>query len=74
VPPKLDGGLNLKDAVDAQDALVVYVNIMTSVQLVPYPAVAHVRVSFMDLLDLVRNSFVLLFMAALQMLQPSVIR
>jgi hypothetical protein len=74
VPPELDGGLNLKDAVDAQDALVADVNIMTSVQLVSYPAVAHVRVSFMDFLDLVRNSFVLLFMAALLMLQPSVIR
>ena len=74
MPSELDGGLDVERTVDAQDAFVVNVDVMASVQLIPYPAVAHIRVGFMNFLHLLGDALVFLLMEALWMTEPSVIR
>jgi hypothetical protein len=68
-----NGGLDMKGAVNAENALVVHMDVVVSVQLVTYSPVSHIRMCFMDFLDLTRNAFVLQLMVTLRVLQPSVI-
>ncbi len=50
MPPELDGELDVERTADAQNALVVDMDNHVHVQLVPYPAVAHIRVGRMEFL------------------------
>ena len=70
---EFDGGLDAERTIDAQDAFVVDVDVMAPIQLVPYPAVAHIRVGLMDFLHLLRDALVFLLTVALWMPEPSVI-
>ena len=74
MPSELNGRLDVERTIDAQDVFVVDVDVMVPVQLVTYPAIAHIRVSFMDFLHLLRDALVFLFTQALGMIKPSVIR
>lgn len=74
LPSELDGRLDVERTADAQNALVADMDIMVPVQLVAYPAVAHIRVDLMDLLDLFRDALVFLFIQALCLFKPLVIR
>ena len=61
MPSELDGGLDVEYTVDAQDSFIIDVDIMVPVQLIPYPAISHIRVGIMDFLHLFRDALVFLF-------------
>lgn len=73
VPPELDGRLNVKNAVDAENTLVVDVNIMESVQFIPDSAMAHIWMYGVNFLNLVGNALIFLLTAALGVLHPAVV-
>ncbi len=59
---ELDGRLDAYRTTDTKDAFVIDMNIMPPIQLVAYPAVAHIRISFMNFLHRLSNSLVFLLM------------
>ncbi|MPN35350.1 hypothetical protein SDC9_182848 [bioreactor metagenome] len=59
MPSVFDDGLDMQGTVNAEDALVVHMDVVVPVQFVPYPAVSHIRMRLMDLLNLARDSLVL---------------
>ena len=63
----------MKGTVDPKDTFIIHMNVVSPVQLIPYSAVSHIRMLFVDLLNNVCNSFVLQLAVALRMRQPSII-
>ena len=69
----LDRRLDAFFAADPQDTLIIHSDTMLPVQLIPYPPVSHVRMLFMDILDLLRDLFIILFAETDRAFQPAIV-
>ena len=69
----LDRGLDVLLTADPQDTLIVHSDTMPFVQFISDPSVSHFRISFMDVLDLLCDFFVVPLTETDRILQPAIV-
>ena len=66
-------GLDILLTTDPQNSLIIDINAVMPVQLIPYPAISHVWMLFMDGSDLFCNLLIASFVVTDRILQPAVV-
>jgi hypothetical protein len=69
----LDCRLDMLFTADPQNPFIIDIDVIMPVQFIPYPAISHIRMLFMDNLDRFRNLLISLFTVTYRFFQPAVI-